>query len=329
MKVSFDRYPVTIIISLILTFLDLIIILFGVTGQLRIIFGLPIILFIPGWVLVFALFPTKKTEKGIDNVERIALSFGLSIAVVPLIGLLLNYTPWGIRTIPIILSLALFIFLFGLFAIYRWYNTNEDIRYILTIDINLPKGKNKIDKSLNIIIIILIIISLSLLAYAIISPKEGEKFTEFYLLGPNHIADDYPSYLLAGENAEIIIGVVNHEYKMVDYTVEIWLSNQTTTYNNASKENITVYNNLWFLEKINMTLDHVPIDLEKTWEPQWEYNYTFNITKKGSFKLVFLLYTSQTPSYFKDYDYKRLALEKLDSKYTSAYRSTHIWINVF
>jgi uncharacterized membrane protein len=328
-KVSFDRYPVTVVISLIITFIDLIIILFGVTGQLRIIFGLPIILFIPGWVLVYALFPTKKTEKGIDNVERIALSFGLSIAIVPLIGLVLNYTPWVINTIPIILCLSLFIFLFGLFAIYRWYNKKEDIRYILTIDINFPKGKTKIDSSLNIIIIILIVISLSLLVYAIISPKEGEKFTEFYLLGPNRIADDYPSYLLTGENAEVIIGVVNHEYKPIDYTVEIWLSNQSTIYNNISKENFSVYNNLWFLDKINVKLDHVPIDLEKKWMPQWEYNYTINITKKGSFKLVFLLYTSPTISYLKNYDYNKLAKDKVDSEHTTSYRSTHIWVNVF
>ena len=329
MKVTFDRYPVTLVISLIITIIDLFIILFGVTGQLRIIIGLPIILFIPGWVLVYALFPTKKTEKGIDNVERIALSFGLSIAIVPLIGLILNYTPWGINTIPIILSLALFIFLFGLYGIYRWYNTNEEIRYVLTIDIDIPKGKNKIDSALNIFIIILIIISLSLLVYAVIVPKEGEKFTEFYLLGANRIADDYPSYLLSGENAEVIIGVVNHEYKKIDYTVEIWLFNQTTTYNNITKENETTYHNLWFMDSINVSLDHVSIDLEKPWEPQWEYNYSFNITKKGNFKLAFLLYNKPTDSYTKDKDYKIISLNKVEGEYSTFYRSTHLWINIF
>jgi len=37
-----------------------------------------------------ALFPGKDD---LDGIERIALSFGLSIAVVPLMGLALNYTP--------------------------------------------------------------------------------------------------------------------------------------------------------------------------------------------------------------------------------------------
>ncbi len=54
---------------------------------LRIILGLPFILFFPGYTLITALFP-KKSDLG--AIERVALSFGLSIAVVPLIGLILN-----------------------------------------------------------------------------------------------------------------------------------------------------------------------------------------------------------------------------------------------
>ncbi|MEM1745096.1 MAG: DUF1616 domain-containing protein, partial [Candidatus Nezhaarchaeales archaeon] len=39
--------------------------------------------------------------------ERLALSIGLSLALVPLVGLILNYTPWGIRLDPIMVSLSL------------------------------------------------------------------------------------------------------------------------------------------------------------------------------------------------------------------------------
>jgi uncharacterized membrane protein len=48
------------------------------------------VLFFPGYTLISALFPRKDSLSG---VERLALSFGLSIAVVPLIGLILNYMP--------------------------------------------------------------------------------------------------------------------------------------------------------------------------------------------------------------------------------------------
>ena len=71
----------------------------------RYILGSVFVLFIPGYVTVEALFPKGRE---MDGIERFALSVGLSLALVPLIGLLLNYTPWGIRLTPIVLSLVIF-----------------------------------------------------------------------------------------------------------------------------------------------------------------------------------------------------------------------------
>ena len=51
------------------------------------IIGLPLVLFITGYALSYAFFPKKKD---IDLIERIALSFGLSIAVIPLSVFFLN-----------------------------------------------------------------------------------------------------------------------------------------------------------------------------------------------------------------------------------------------
>lgn len=66
----------------------------GLYGAFRIIFGSVYVLFLPGFILTFIFFPINK-EKGIDWMERIALSFALSIAVVPLIVFYLNLI--GIR----------------------------------------------------------------------------------------------------------------------------------------------------------------------------------------------------------------------------------------
>jgi len=71
----------------------------------RWILGSMFVFFIPGYVTVEALFPKGRELSGI---ERLALSIGLSLALVPLIGLLLNYTPWGIRLTPIVISLTIF-----------------------------------------------------------------------------------------------------------------------------------------------------------------------------------------------------------------------------
>jgi len=45
-------------------------------------------------------------DAGIDGIERVALAFGTSIAVVPLVGLVLNFTPWGIRLVPILAGVS-------------------------------------------------------------------------------------------------------------------------------------------------------------------------------------------------------------------------------
>jgi len=75
----------------------------------RYLLGSIFVLFLPGYSLIKALFPTKvpipTPTKELDNIERIALSIGMSLALVPIVGLLLNYTPWGIRLTPITISL--------------------------------------------------------------------------------------------------------------------------------------------------------------------------------------------------------------------------------
>ena len=86
------------------------------SNVLRIILGIPFLLFFPGYTLVGALFPKREA---MDGIQRMALSFGLSIAVVPLIGLILNYTPLGIRLESILFSVTSFIIMTSVIAWFR------------------------------------------------------------------------------------------------------------------------------------------------------------------------------------------------------------------
>lgn len=94
---------------------------------LRYVFGAILVLWLPGYVLVKALFPKErvelKTTANLNIVERVALSIGLSLALVPLVGLLLNYTPWGVRLIPIVLSLFALTVAFATVAVAREHQT--------------------------------------------------------------------------------------------------------------------------------------------------------------------------------------------------------------
>jgi len=324
MNITFSKYPIDVIACILWSLLLIPLVLYDINATLRIIFGLPAILFIPGYVLIYALFPTKNLGKGIDVIERIALSFGLSLAVVPLLGLALNYTIWGIRLIPILNSLTIFILGMACIGIYRFIKTEPDERFIISFTVSFPKQESRIDKALTIILIISIIIATAALVYVIITPKTGEQFTEFYLLGPQGIADNYPRNLQLNENATVIIGIVNHEYQQMNYSLEVWLINQTMNYNETLKQNETITHEMWFVNSTTITLNHTAVDIESSWQAQWEQNYTFSINKTGTYKLAFLLTIDKSSPYLPTINYANIAQEKLHN----AYRSTHLWITV-
>ena len=167
---------------------------------IRIILGLPLVLFLPGYALIAALFIRKDD---LDGIERIALSFGLSIAITPLLGLGLNYTPFGIRLTPILIVLSVFTISLAIGAYVRRSRIPEEDRFVVdfgaffkSIKDSFKTTDTKADKILTPVLIISIVLALSVTVYEIITPKEGEKFMEFYVLGPGDKAEEYPIKLL-------------------------------------------------------------------------------------------------------------------------------------
>ena len=94
---------------------------------LRSALGIIFVLFLPGFAFIRALFPAKApiktSSENMDTIERVALSFGMSLALVPVVGLILNYTPWGIRLTPITLSLLALTVVFATAAVLREHQT--------------------------------------------------------------------------------------------------------------------------------------------------------------------------------------------------------------
>ncbi|OPY49745.1 MAG: hypothetical protein A4E49_03019 [Methanosaeta sp. PtaU1.Bin112] len=271
----------------------------------RIPLGLLMVLFVPGYTLIAALFPKNADLEGI---ERMALSFGLSIAIVPLIGLGLNYTPWGIRLTPVVVSLAIFTTIMAAAACRRRMSLPVEERFSIPFreivrswkrEIQAEE-KSRLDRALTIILIITILLSIAALIYVIVTPKQGEKFTEFYILGPGGKAYDYPTSVLEGNRSMVIVGVVNHEYTLVNYTMSISLNN-TPLNNSTSDENfLSSSPYIYPIKSMNLTLAH-----NETWERP--VSYVLNQTGDRQ-KLEFLLYR--------------------EGNFTGPYRDLHLWVNV-
>jgi len=79
----------------------------------------------------------------------------------------------------------------------------------------------RLDKALFLSLVVAIVAALGGIVYLVATPQPSEKFTEFYILGPEGKAGNYPQQVILGANVDVIIGVVNHEYQPASYRVEI------------------------------------------------------------------------------------------------------------
>ena len=94
-----------------------------------------------------------------------------------------------------------------------------------------------LDRIISAIIIIIIIVGVIGVTYIVINPAQGEKFTEFYILGADGKAGSYPSNLSAGEVGTLTVGVVNREQAPTSYNLLI-----TTNSNILKQENFNLKN---------------------------------------------------------------------------------------
>jgi len=269
----------------------------------RQVLGLIFVLFLPGYVATAALFPENDQ---IDGIERVALSFGLSIAIVPLIGLALNFTPWGIRLDPILATVSGFIIGVSLVGWYRRMRLPSDERFSIVVNFEMDfRGMSLVDKTLTIGIAAMLIASVVVLAWAVTTPRVGERFTQLAILGPGGMAADYPRNLTMGQDATVLLTIKSYEHRAQNYALMIVLTNDTDNSTTASQYSID-----WALTH---SLDpHRGIIQNFTLQHLEYYNQTFrfDVTVQGTWKLQLLLYTEGQPLT------------------QDAYREVHLWLNI-
>ncbi|MFC6723339.1 DUF1616 domain-containing protein [Halobium palmae] len=293
----------------------------------RIALGLPFVLFVPGYAFIAALFPETGstferpgvaewlTESplergGIDGIERVALSFGTSIAIVPLLGLVLNFTPWGIRLVPIVITVGGFSLVATAIASQRRRALASEDRFAVpyrswgkTGREELLRPSTKGDAVLNVVLVASLLLAVGSVGYAVAVPKQGESFSELYLLTENEsgalVADDYPTEFTAGDSQSLIVGIGNHEHQRMNYTV-------VTALQRVSIENNTTR----VREQTELHRFQTTLPSNETW--QLEHTVTPRLTGER-LRLVYLLYRGAPPE---------------DPTVANAYRENHLWVNV-
>lgn len=234
--------------------------------HMRAVLTIPMLLFIPGYILTAALYPGKDD---LEAVERIALSFGLSIAAAPLLGLFFYFTS-GLNLTSILIIHCLYTAALVFIAAYRLGKLPEEERFSVPfhgiyelIENEFNTYIRRTDLISTGILIFFLILAAGMMYFVITTPKIGERFTEFYILGPGRKADNYTTDLKYNSPAEILVGVVDHEYTSVNYTIQVALEKDVLT-------------DTWFRLNHNET---------------WEQNITFIPDKEGKdLKLDFWLF---------------------------------------
>lgn len=243
-------------------------------------FALLLIFFMPGYVLIGALFPSSGR---IDWLERIGLSMGASIAVVTLLGLGLNFTHLGIRFETILTTIGVFTISVGFAALWRRKRlpVQDRLSGTVRLDSKTWSAGSRFDRLLTLVLVSSALLASSTVAYVVLTPRFGERFTDFYLLGPSGNASAYPTLLNVSQAGTVILGLANHESEPTSYTVQVDLIGLRVNYNTTSKRNETIETNstIWSTFEIHLANGQY-----------WSRSYTFRIDAAGLWKVRFLLF---------------------------------------
>lgn len=89
------------------------------------------------------------------------------------------------------------------------------------------EGQSRLRKALSVVLLLVILAVIGAIVYMAVTPHIGERFTEFYILGLEGKAENYPTEIALGEEARVIVGIVNHEYEEVSYRVVVRIDETT------------------------------------------------------------------------------------------------------
>lgn len=299
---------------------------------LGVLFGLPLILFLPGYALVSAFYPegagerssdrwndTSSSRRTLASLERFLLSVLLSVGIVPLIALAVDFTAYDIARTPVLVGVVGWVYVFTLVGLVRRLMVPPERRFSVAFGGWIGQASSSFDRRpsslrpsapfeprtetellLNVAVVVGVVLLAGSVAFAAASNPSGDSFTEFYLLSENEdgdlVSEDFQTTFDGGDPVPVTVAIGNHEGETVEYTTVVLLQEMTGDGEVESQSE---------LDRFETTV---------------EYNTTETVDREvlspttgDDLRLTLLLYTGDAPE---------------DPTTENAYRSVHLWITV-
>ncbi|WP_336360114.1 DUF1616 domain-containing protein [Haladaptatus sp. ZSTT2] len=322
-------------VGLVYLLLSLSFVLYTENSLMRTIIGLPLVLFVPGFVLLLALYPhrfsletnidgwvhndsiegplprfIRTRERGITFGERIALSFGLSIALMPPLAIALSLAGFGLTISTVVGSLSVFITLALFVGSQRRKALAPEERFdipvkqwVSELSVAVFDTESKLDLALNAVLICAVVVATTGFGYALFVPNYAEEYTEFSLLSQTETGDfvfsGYPTEFQQGVPQEFLIVVENQEGRSTTYNVIVELQRVETADGGLS-----------VVEREE--LDRYSATVQD--KGKWLESHELTPTMTGeNLRLSYLLYKGDVPA---------------DPTADNAYRHLYVWVDV-
>jgi len=187
-------------------------------------------------------------------------------------------------------------------ALFRRYRARIDMFFAAVKESPTGDSLSPIELAVSIVLILAVVVAAGTTIFIILSPEEGEKFTEFYILGPKGKAADYPTEFMSRTPQTVIIGIGNQEYQDITYIVETFAVR--SRFNAATNQ--SVIDSATLLDRFSVTVAH---------NQTVEQPYTFRIMDSNTNRLEFLLFKEAPPDDPADH-------------ISASYRDLHLWLRV-
>ncbi|MFC7224422.1 MULTISPECIES: DUF1616 domain-containing protein [Halalkalicoccus] len=294
---------------------------------IRLALSLPLVLLLPGYAFVSALFP-ERADDGFSLLERLVLSVGLSLAIVSVAAYVANFTPYGIRLAPVAIAVVGWTVVFAVIGLVRraryppqeryrirWTAGDSTLPALFSVQqhgINTQRGpfepENERQLLLNVFLVfsvLVLIVGGAYLAVAAPSLPDTEPHTEYYLLAENGdgelVANALPTELSTGSAEPIYVGIENHEGETQTYTTVVLQQQVTLTDDGSEIESV---NGEEELDRFETTVQNGETE---------RVGYELSPTASGDVHVWFLLYQGDVPE---------------DPSPENAYRATRLTVSV-